>query len=126
MRASQIVMAYFVIGVTMFGGGAIAFSETGVATWVVDYNTTAGTVSPSNNTTENVEGTGGAIESIVNLAVGTVLLVWNLFVALVAFMHWPILVLYSNSAPPVATMLFGGGFTLAFYLSLIRLVRTSA
>lgn len=124
MRFSSIVMSYLIIGVVMFGGGAVALDDAGVANWFVEGDN--GSFVPSTNSMSNAQGIGGAISSVVSLAVGTVLLVWNLAIGLIAYLNWPLIVLYSNNTPPMMVLLLGGGYTAAFYLSLIRLVKTSA
>jgi hypothetical protein len=53
-------------------------------------------------------------------------LVWNLFAGLVGFIHWPLFVMFENNVPPRVTILLGGSLTAMFYMSVIRLVRSSA
>lgn len=124
MRFSTIILLYFVIGVVMFGGGAIDWSESGAATWFVDYED--GVMDASNNAEGELSGLKGAITAIVNAVAGPILLIYNLVVGLLTFIHWPIIVLSSNNAPPAVIALLGGAFQVGFYMSFIRLLRVSA
>lgn len=122
---SDIILVYLVIGIVMFGGGAIDWDNAGVAKFFVD-NPNDGDITVKENATEKTQGVGGAIKSIVDQLAGPIVIVWNLAVALISFMNWPIIVLLSQNAPPVMVLMLGVPFNAAFYLSLIRLVRTSA
>ncbi|MCG1002859.1 MULTISPECIES: hypothetical protein [Halobacterium] len=124
MRFSNIIMAYFVIGAVMFGGGAIQWNESGAAQFFVSNN--SGDVSGADQAASNLGGIGGAIQSVIDMFAGPLIIVWNLIVGLLSFMHWPIIVLESNNAPPSVTILLGGAFVVAFYMSLIGLVTRSA
>lgn len=124
MQFSNLIMAYFVIGAVMWGGGAIDYQESGVAAFFVDNN--SGDVAGSEQAESNLSGIGGAIQSVVDMFAGPLIIIWNLVVGLTAFMHWPIVVLEGNNAPPSVTVLLGGGFVVGFYMSLIGLVTRSA
>lgn len=124
MNYANIILAYFVIGSVMFGGGAINYDESGVATFFVESD--QGGFGPAEESTNDLEGIGGAITDLVGQAFGAIALVFNLIVGLLAFLHWPVVVLSSNNAPPMATLLLGGSFTVAFYMAVIRLVTASA
>jgi len=108
----------------MFGGGAISYEDAGVAGFFVDVDD--GSVGPSDSTQNELEGLGGAISQLVGEFIGAVQLVYNLIVGLLGFLNWPILVLSSANAPPMAVLLVGGTFSAAFYLSVIRLIQSSA
>lgn len=123
MNFSNIIMAYFVIGAVMFGGGAIQWDESGAAQFFVNNN--SGDVAGSEQAASNLGGIGGAIQSVVDMVAGPLILVWNLIVGLLSFMHWPVVVLESHNAPPSITILLGGSFTVAFYMSLLGLVTRS-
>jgi len=124
IRASNIIVIYFVIGAVMFGGGAVAFDDSGLTQFFVDMS--GGDVDASNQTGENLTGVSGAITSLVGSFGGPAILVWNLFAGLVAFLNWPLFVLIDSGAPPRVTVLLGGTLTVAFYMAAIRLVRSSA
>lgn len=125
VRFSDIVIAYFVIGTIMYGGGAVEWQDAGVPGWFVEQGDD-GEVQATQQTEENLDGIGGALKTLVDAVVGPILIIWDIVSGLVGFIHWPILVLTQNNAPPILTILLGGGFTSAFYLSMIRLLRTSA
>lgn len=124
MRFSDVILAYVVIGGVMFGGGAIAWDDAGVAGWFVEDTSTG--FEPSDNTTGKAQDVEGSIKNIVGQFAGPLVIVWNFVVAFVSFINWPIVVLASNNAPPVIILILGVPLTAAFYLSLVRLVRTSA
>lgn len=124
MRFGQIILAYFVVGAVMFGGGAIAFDEAGVAQFFVDQD--GDTIETSDEASGALSNLGNAIGQLVNVALGAIQLIYNLVVGLLGFMNWPVLVLMSNNAPPMAVLLIGGTFQVAFYASVVRLVRVSA
>lgn len=125
MRQFQkVVMAYFVIGSVMWGGGALDFQDAGVAKFFVTVN--GNSVSGSQSLSSNLGGIGGSIQAVLNFAIGGVQLLWNLIVGLIGYLHWPIIALQSANAPPKVTVLVGGGFVAAFYLSLAGAVVTSS
>lgn len=124
VRFSNIVLTYLVIGGVMFGGGAIEWSDVGATQFFVDGQ--PGDLDSSDDTKEQVDSAGGAISSIVDQLAGPIVLVWSLASALVAYLNWPLTVLIVNNAPPSAILVIGVPMTAAFYLSFIRLVKTSA
>lgn len=123
VRSSQIVITYLVIGVVMFGGGAIAWDDVGIADHFVDFDD--GNPTADGQSGEELNDVGGAIEGAIDSFIGGVVIVWGLVTGLIGFMNWPIIVLNSNNAPPIATALLGGPLTAAFYMSIIRIIRTS-
>lgn len=124
VRATNVILMYFIIGVVMFGGGAITWDDTGPTKYFVNMGPDG--VSPADDPASNLEGVGGAITSLIGSYGGPVLLVWNLFAGLVSFIHWPLFVFMDAGAPPRVTVLLGGTLTVMFYMAVIRLVRTSA
>lgn len=123
MNFKKIILAYFVIGAVMYGGGAIVMDDSGLTQWFID--TDGDQVGVEDQSTEKLEGVGGAIKSVVDAFGGPLVLVWNTVVDFIGFMHWPVVVLASNNAPPKFTILFGGSLTAAFYVSIIGLVMSS-
>jgi len=126
MQLSDVILVYFVIGAVMVGGGAVDLGASGgqgagIAGFFVEEGD-SGEIQPGQNATSNLDEAGGAISSIVNLAVGAIVLVWNLASSLFNFINWPILVLWQNNAPPMAVLLLGGSFTAAFYMSVVGLL----
>lgn len=130
MQLSDVILVYFVIGAVMVGGGAVDVGASGgqgpgIVGFFVEEDAD-GEIQPGQNATGNIDDAGGAISSIVNLAVGAIVLVWNLASSLFSFINWPILVLWQNNAPPMATLLLGGSFTAAFYMAVIGLLWRSS
>jgi len=123
MQLTRIIVVYFVLGAVMFGGGAVQFDDSGVTQYFIDNDSE---VEASNEATDNLDGLGGAITSLVGQVGGVVVLIWNLVVGIVSFINWPIVVLVENNAPPRVTVLLGGVFVVMFYGGLVRLIRKSA
>jgi len=125
MRFGTIILAYFVIGVVMFGGGAIDYEDAGVATYFVEDPGGEGP-EPRKEASDNLGGIGTAISNLVGQFVGALQLVYNLVVGLLGFLNWPVVVLLSVNAPPSSVLLLGGTMQVGFYVSVIRLFRSSA
>lgn len=124
MNIGNLILAYFVIGTMMWGGGVLAFEEAGVITSVVDNN--GGDVQVNESLSGKVDEQDSVIGGVVSAFGGGLLIVWNMFIILVKFIHWPIITLAQNNAPPQITVLLGGGMTLSFYLAIIMLVSRSS
>jgi hypothetical protein len=125
VRFSSIILAYFVIGSIMIGGGAIDLQDAGVAQFFVEQDE-GGDLVPAQERQQDLEGLGGALQSVIDAVVGPIVLIYNLIVGLLAYLNWPLTVLAANNAPPMAILVIGGSFTAAFYLSIVRLIRVSA
>jgi hypothetical protein len=121
---TKVVLAYFTIGAVMWGGGALKFGESGLAQFFVSND--AGHVSGSEVLGANLGNLGSGINSVINFAIGGVMLFWNLIVGFVGYLHWPIIVLSSHNAPPRVTVLVGGAFVLVFYMGLAGAVVSSS
>lgn len=127
MRFGQLVVAYFLIGSVMWAGGAIAWSDAGVGNFLITADADEGTVEQSANTTDDLTELGGPIEEAASQVDGLGLLaVWNLLVKLIGYLTWPITVLQSVDAPVEIVVILGGTFQMAFFVSVIRVVRGSA
>jgi hypothetical protein len=126
MQLSDVVLIYFVIGAVMVGGGAVDIGQAGIVGFFVEQDDTTGEIEATGNATNQIDKTDNAITTVVSLAVGAAVLVWNLALGLFAFIHWPIVTLTQNNAPPMAVLLLGGSFTAAFYMAVIGTVWRSA
>jgi hypothetical protein len=115
-------LAYFVLGVIMHGGGAIDYGEAGIVTTIAD-QTDNGEVRASEKAANSVKGVGGAMSTAARLLSGGLTIIWNIISIFTGFLNWPITVLATNNAPPMATLLFGGSLTTAFYISLANMIR---
>jgi hypothetical protein len=125
MQLSDVVLIYFVIGAVMVGGGAVDVGQAGIVNFFVEEDD-GGNIEATGNATNQIDKTGGSISTVVSLAVGVALLVWNMATGLFAFIHWPLVALTQANAPPMAVLLFGGSFTAAFYMAVIGTVWRSA
>jgi hypothetical protein len=124
VRFNEILAAYFVIGALMWGGGAIAWDETGVGQLFVE--TPGSDLSVNEETTGKLEDANGPIqESVAALGASPLLAVWNIIVGLIGYISWPVTVLQSVNAPPRVTVLAGGTMLVLFFGAVIRLLRTS-
>lgn len=124
MQFRNIILAYFVIGAFMYGSGLVAWSDAGLSGVFIDNDNTG--VSPDEETTQNLNNTGGAIAGLVDTFGGPILIIWSLIDGLLGFIHWPVVVLAANNAPPRIIILLGGGFVVGFYMSLVGLVMSGA
>ncbi|MGZ0745722.1 hypothetical protein [Haloparvum sp. AD34] len=114
-------MAYFVIAATMWGGGVISWSDSGLGKIIIE-NPETGEV--NEETASELEGLGGPIQQVATtVGGGAVLAVWNVLVKFVSYLFWPITVLEAVGAPASAVVLFGGSMSLGFILGLVKLIR---
>lgn len=125
MHVSNVIVLYFVIGAVMFGGGAVTWDDSGVTAFFVDLGP-EGQVSPDAGPEDRLSGVSGAITSLVGEFGGPIVLVWNLVIGLISFIHWPLVVCIEHNVPPRVTVLLGGTPTAMFYMALIILVKGSA
>lgn len=123
-RASSVVLTYLVVGIVMFGGGIVEFTDAGLINYFANPGS-GGTFITSGEALGQLETAGGSLSSVVSLAVGMVLVVWRLVVDLLSFFHWPVLVLNQVNAPPTAVLLLGFTPVAAFYLAVLRVLRLS-
>lgn len=123
-RFAAVLLAYFVIGAVMWGGGAIAWSDSGVGGLII--KDTAGGVDVNENTSEQLERSGGPIREAAAQLGGPILAIWNFVVQFIGYLFWPVTVLQSVNAPPRAIVLAGGAMSVMFLGSVIRLIRRSA
>lgn len=124
MQMGNLVLAYFVIGAMMWGGGVLTFEEAGVITAVV--TTDDGRVDPAQAFSDAIDRQDSIIGGVVSAFGGGLLIVWNLIKIIFDFIHWPIITLSENHAPPEITVLLGGGMTLSFYIAVAILVSRSS
>lgn len=127
MRLSDIILAYFIIGAVMYGGGAINYEDAGLSQYFVDQDGNNFEVAEGNEEAAGVlQKFGQSVTDLIGVALGGIQLVFNLFTHLLGFMNWPIVVLLSNNAPPIAVLLIGGSLEVAFYGGVIRVIMSSA
>jgi len=108
----------------MWGGGAIAWDDSGVGQFLVDDPTRGDT---NEEVQDRFEQSGGPIQQAAStIGGGGLLAVWNFIVRLLAYLFWPITVLVSVNAPPRATTLIGGTLVMGFVATFIRIIRGSA
>lgn len=124
MRIGNIVFAYFIIGTMMWGGGALTFEEAGVITAVVTND--QGQIDPAGELAAEIDKQNSVIGGVISAFGAGLLIVWNLIFILLKFIHWPVVTLAQNHAPPELTALLGGGMTLSFYLAVATLVSRSS
>jgi len=121
MNLSNLVVMYFIVGAVMFGGGAVSWDDSGVTQFFVAND--GGDLSPNSELASTLNATDSSISSVIGVFSGGLLLVWNLVFGVVAFLHWPLVVLIEANAPVSVTLLLGGTFVAMFYVSLVRLLK---
>lgn len=125
MRFGNIVLAYFLMGAILWGGGVIHWNQAGVGSVVIQHADKNATVNAS--TGQQLQGMKGPIETAVSSVFGGGLLaVIGLLFAFFEYIFWPITTLLGVHAPMVVVVTLGGGLTMAFIVSAISLVRRSA
>lgn len=118
----NIVIAYVVMGVVMYGGGAIAFGDIGATQVFVEQE--GSELSTNEETTTLLSQVDGAIQSALQTVGGSALIaVYQLLTGVIGFVLWPVTVLRGAGAPWDITMLFGVPPTAAFFGSFIALIR---
>lgn len=126
MRFGEILLAYFMIGAVLWGGGVIQWEKAGVGVLIID-QPGDGDVDVNEETGETLEDAGGPIQQVGSQFEGTGLVaVWNIIVPFLGYLFWPITVLIAVNAPPRVIVVLGGGVTMGFLGAVIKLVRTSA
>ena len=117
VRFANVVIAYTVIGIVMWGCGFIGWGSAGVGQLFID---NPGPTTDVNEQTGNeLEQAGGPIQQAAQaLGGGALLAVWNLISGLIGFLFWPIVTLDAVNAPPRAVALLGGPLTAGFFISL--------
>jgi hypothetical protein len=124
VRFSHIVLIYATLGIVMWGGGAIGWADSGVAGLLVEDPATGAI---NDETGAQLEQAGGPIQEAAATVGGTGLLAaWNLLVKVVSFLFWPIVTLQGVGAPARVWVTLGGVPTIAFYATVITLIRSSA
>jgi hypothetical protein len=123
VQFSQILVTYFVIGAVMWGGGAIAWGETGlVGQFIEDPGGPNSQVEANQQTGDQLARSGGPIQEAAQSVGGSGLLaVWNIVAGIIGFAFWPVGVLVSVDAPPRLIVLAGGSMSTAFVAGVIRL-----
>jgi len=119
MRFGPILVAYFLIGVVMWGGGVIAWQDAGLAQEFIDPS--GGNVSTNDSTARQLEQTGGVIDQAASSLAGPVILIWNLITNFLRFLFWPTSVMIAVNAPPRLTAL-ASVLTVAFFVAIIGLL----
>lgn len=123
VRFEDIVIAYFVIGAVMWGGGAISWGDTGVVgVFIDDPGGPDSQVQPNQQTSEQLQRSGGPVQEAMQQIGGSGLLAaWNVVAGVIGFFAWPIGALVTVNAPPRIVVLFGGVPTVGFFGGLVRL-----
>lgn len=127
MRLGAMVMAYFMIGALLFGGGAIPAEETGLVGTFVDFDN-EGVNEEEVGTDEGglLSNLVGPVENALNtVAGGGLIAVLNKIDAFLGFVAWPWTVMSYWNAPFIVRMLVAGPLTVAFTVGGLRVLRSS-
>lgn len=123
MRFSSIIIAYFLIGAVMWGGGALDWDEAGVAGVFIE-DPQSGEINDETATALN--NMGGPITQVVGQTIGGGLIAtWNVLVKFIGYVFWPTTAMLSINAP-MKIVVLATVFPVAFVASVLRLVRGSA
>ena len=122
-RFSNIVLAYLIIGSVMWGGGAVAWGQTGVNQFFIEQD--QGHYQATDNANDEFGGVDDIVKNVISQFGGPIIIVWNLVSSIISWVNWPISILLAVGAPPRVVVGIGVPFTAAFYLSFIRVVRSS-
>lgn len=113
----RVVIIYFVVGATMWGGGAIDWNEAGIGNLIIDV-TSDGDVERNSNTSDDLERLGGPIEeSQTTISGGGLLAVLEFLRRFLGFLFWPVSVFQSHNAPVGVTVLFGGTLSMSMLVA---------
>jgi len=123
-RFAAVLLTYFVIGATMWGGGVISWGNTGIGGFIIE--DVDGAVSVNEKTGDALEQSGGPIRQAAATVGAPILAIWNFIIQFIGYLFWPITVLQSVAAPPRAVVIAGGSLTVMFLGAVIRLIRRSA
>lgn len=127
MRFQHVILAYFIVGAVLWGGGVLDWNETGVGTFIIDDPTAHTADATTNSETQGILGNiGNAIVQAVSSFVGGLMIVWNILSKLIGYFFWPITVMQSVNAPPRMVVVVGGTMSMMFLAAFIRVLRASA
>lgn len=125
VRFADIVLTYMVIGAVMFVGGAIPFQDVGALQFFVN-DTSGDDVNINETAAQNLDESTGVGTGVIGQVGGFLALVVGVIGALFGYLNWPITVLLLHDAPPQIILVVGVPLTGAFYLSVIRVFRSSS
>jgi hypothetical protein len=124
MRFQKLILAYFVIGTVMWGGGVLEWNETGLAGFIVENPNDNPSV--NDETAGDLEKMGGPLQEAAGSLAGPIIPLWNFIIKFLGYLGWPIASLQATGAPKRIVVLLGGSLTTAFLGSVLRLFRSSA
>jgi hypothetical protein len=120
MRFTQIILAYFILGAVMWGGGVITWDQAGVGQLFVD-DPTSGEL--NENTSEDITQAGGPIQQAASSVEGSGLIaVWGIISRFLGFLFWPMVALRVTGAPP-RVWVTAGALCVVFFGALVMLFR---
>lgn len=126
MRFGHILVAYFLIGAVMWGGGVIGFEQIGVGGLFLDQGPTGDGLVVNETQVDEFESVGGVAATASQLFGGGLLAALQFILGILAFMFWPVVTLMRVGAPPQVTAVAGGALLMAFVAGFLRVLRQSA
>lgn len=122
MNFTRIILAYFLIGAFMWGGGALTWENAGLVTAFVDSGD-QGDIEVNESTSGQLEQIGGPVqEASESVSGGGLIAIWNIIDRILGYLFWPITALQVNGAPPVIVVVVGGPFVVVFFGAVINLI----
>lgn len=126
MRLSNVLMLYFLLGVILWGGGAIQWDNSGVGQLIVEVDD-QGDARVNSSTSGDLNQLGGPIqEAASTVSGGGLIAIWNFLIKFLGFMFWPITTLQGWNSPTEAVVLLGGAPSFALLAATLRAVRSEA
>lgn len=133
-KFGQIVVIYFMMGVIVWGGGVVDFSQTGLVGSFVEVNESTGDVGANNTSivAPGEEDNSGILENLLGpvkealdtVAGGGVISAFQAVDRFLGFFAWPVTTTKAINAPREAVAL-SGVLVVSFVFGAIRIIRSS-
>jgi len=132
-KFGQIVVIYFLMGVIVWGGGVVDFTETGLVGSFVEINETSGEVgvndtsivAPGEDNSGILESLLGPVKEALNtIAGGGIISAFQALDRFLGFFAWPVTTTKAINAPREAVAL-SGVLVVSFVFGAIRIIRSS-
>jgi hypothetical protein len=128
LNLTKVVIAYGVIGVVMYGGGAVGQEQLGILSVVIDITgdgvvSSGGAVGALQNVLDRIESVAGESGGVGLLA--ALLAIAGILADLIKWATWPIQVAAYVGMPGEWAALFGGVPVLMFFMTFLKLIRSS-
>lgn len=120
VRFRNVVMAYFIIGAVMYGGGVISYQDAGMTNLIVEDeqgDLNEGLIDQLDSLPDVLK------ETLDSVGASALLAVIDIVLNIMEFVFWPIVVLQAVGAPFVVVLLFGGSLVVALFVGFLGFLR---